>query len=114
MGASRLMLIQITALFLFAAISALAQTNDVAFTNYSIEISNSPAGTFQGQTNPDPSIAPRIGQIRADCIQNRRMICGKILKVLPDGLVVDSGYTNLMRDPLDRSWLAPGTVVASQ
>jgi len=114
METSRLMLIQITALFLFAAISALAQTNDVAFTNYSIEISNSPAVTFQSQTNPDPSIARRVGQIRADCIQNRRMICGKILKVLPDGLIVDSGYTNLMRDPLDRSWLAPGTVVASQ
>ena len=49
-----------------------------------------------------------------DCIQNRRMICGKILKVLPDGLVVDSGYTNLMRAPLNRSWLIPGAAVATR
>jgi len=33
--------------------------------------------------------------------------------VLPEGLVVESGYTNLLRPPLDRSWLAPGTVAAS-
>jgi hypothetical protein len=37
---SGFMFIQPAALFLFAAISALAQTNDVVSTNYSIEISN--------------------------------------------------------------------------
>jgi len=42
------------------------------------------------------------------------MICGEIVKVLPDGLVVDSGYTNLLREPLVRSWLVPGTVSASR
>jgi hypothetical protein len=42
------------------------------------------------------------------------LICGKILKVLPDGLVVDSGYTNLMREPLKSSWLIPGTVTATR
>jgi hypothetical protein len=49
-------------------------------------------------------------KIRADCIQGRRTICGRILKILPNGLVVDSGYTNLMRSPLNKSWLVPGTV----
>ena len=38
------------------------------------------------------------------------MICGKILRVLPDGLVIESGYTNLLRPPLTDSWLVPGTV----
>jgi hypothetical protein len=52
--------------------------------------------------------------MRAECIQGRRIICGKILKVLPTGLVVDSGYTSLMRHPLDRSWLIPGTVEAAR
>jgi hypothetical protein len=52
--------------------------------------------------------------IRASCIQGRRIICGRILKVLPGGLVVDSGYTNLMRRPLDRFWLIPGTVEAER
>ncbi|MDB6023649.1 MAG: hypothetical protein JWQ04_3506 [Pedosphaera sp.] len=56
----------------------------------------------------------RIEEIRAACIQNRRLICGKILKILPDGLVVDSGYGSLMRAPLNNSWLVPGAVVAAR
>jgi len=62
-----------------------------------------------------PPISPgRSEQIREVCIQNRRMICGQIVKILPDGLVVDSGYTNLLRQPLMRSWLVPGTVTATR
>ncbi len=53
-------------------------------------------------------------RIRADCVQGRRTICGRILKVFPDGLVVDSGYTNLMRPPLSRSWLVPGAAQAAR
>ena len=41
------------------------------------------------------------------------MVAGKILKVLPDGLVVESGYPSLVRPELDRSWLIPGTVNAA-
>ena len=52
--------------------------------------------------------------MRAVCINGRRSICGKVLKILPDGLVIESGYTNLLRKPLDRSWLIPGTVTASR
>ena len=73
-----------------------------------------------GQTNDNSTVAQKVqayGQavekIRTDCIQGRRIICGKILKLLPDGLVVESGYTNLMRPPLNKSWLIPGTVQAS-
>jgi hypothetical protein len=72
------------------------------------------------QTNDGPTLAPwaRIYEqasekIRADCLQGRRIICGKILKIFPDGLVVESGYTNLMRPPIDKSWLIPGTAQAS-
>ncbi len=46
---------------------------------------------------------------RMDCIQHRRIICGKILKMMPEGVVVDSGYTNLLGLPLKHSWLVPGT-----
>src|SRR5882672_3641425 len=97
-----------TFLFLLTALSATAQTNTANV------VSNSPPGIIQNQTNQTASIVERAGQIRADCIQGRRLICGKILKVLPDGLVIESGYTNLMRAPLDRSWLVPGTVTASR
>jgi hypothetical protein len=40
------------------------------------------------------------------------MVCGKILQVLPEGLVVESGYTDLLQRPLGPSWLVPGTVSA--
>ena len=53
-------------------------------------------------------------QIRAACIEGRRLICGKVLKVLPDGLVIDSGYTDLLRSPLTESWVVSSTVSASR
>lgn len=53
-------------------------------------------------------------KIRADCVQNRRTICGKIIKMLPEGVVVESGYTSLMRPPLSKTWLVPGTVQAAR
>jgi hypothetical protein len=58
--------------------------------------------------------AVRAEQIRTDCINGRRLICGRVLKVLPDGLVVDSGYTDLVRPPLTQSWVIPGSVTASR
>jgi hypothetical protein len=76
------------------------------------------------QTNLPPASNPvadenlavmqHVEELRANCIKNRRIICGKIIKVLPDGIVVDSGYTNLMRAPLTQSWLIPGSVAAER
>jgi hypothetical protein len=51
-------------------------------------------------------------QIRSECVNGRRIICGKILKILPEGMVVDSGYTDLMRPPLNKSWLVPGSATS--
>ena len=92
----------------------MSQTNLVSIPNVANASSSTAAQTFQSQTNQALSIAERIQQVRAVCIQNRRSICGKILKILPDGLVVESGYTNLLRVPINRSWLAPGTVTANR
>lgn len=52
-------------------------------------------------------------QIRSRCIEARRSICGKIVRILPDGLLIEAGYTNLLREPLTKSWLVPATVTAS-
>jgi len=104
--------VKLAASLIFVAMNVLAQTNEVASTNKPIEIPS--PGKIQGQTNQDLFVAQDIEAIRMDCIQNRRMICGKILKVLPDGLVVDSGYTDLSRAPLNSSWLVPGTVVVAR
>ncbi len=60
---------------------------------------------------PD-SLAINPEQIRTDCIAGRRIICGRVLKVLPDGLVVESGYTDLLREPLTQSWVVAGNVSA--
>ena len=65
---------------------------------------------------PDSRAVPAMDpeQVRTECIEGRRLICGKVLKISPDGLVVDSGYTDLVRPPLTQSWVIPGTVSASR
>jgi hypothetical protein len=65
----------------------------------------------------DPTVAARAEraeQIRTSCIANRRLICGRVLEVATDGLVVDSGYTDLLRPPLGQSWVIPGSASASR
>jgi hypothetical protein len=86
--------------FFLAAASAFAQTN------------LPPASTSPNDENI--AVMQHVEELRARCIENRRIICGKILKILPEGIVVDSGYTNLMRAPLNQSWLIPGAVVAER
>jgi len=70
------------------------------------------------QTNAAPAPAAAVSaaaageQWRARCIAERRSICGKIVRIFPNGLLVECGYTNLLRAPLTKSWLAPGSVTA--
>ena len=47
----------------------------------------------------------RAEQIRGQCIQGRRIVCGRVLQVTKTGLVVDSGYTSLLQPPLNHSWV---------
>lgn len=83
-----------------------------------------PAFSAPAQTNrPVPSTAASVQKevasaelkerVRDRCIEGRRSICGKIVRILPDGILVEAGYTNLLRAPLTKSWLVPGTVTAS-
>lgn len=58
--------------------------------------------------------AGHVEQTRTDCVVGRRLICGRVLKSSPDGLVIDSGYTDLLRPPLIQSWVIPGIVSASR
>lgn len=85
----------------FVGLSVRAQTN---FSTNGV--------TPRGRLAQDVANAQQVEKIRGQCIEDRRMICGKIVQLQPDGLVVDSGYTNLDRYPLNRSWLIPGTAVA--
>jgi hypothetical protein len=91
--------------FLFTAFNLFAQTNQLA----------APDTTGVAlETNRPLSIAQRSEAMRTLCIQERRLICGKILRILPDGLVVESGYTDLLRPAFSSSWLVPGTVSANR
>ena len=54
--------------------------------------------------------AARAEQVRLQCIEGRRYIAGRVLQILPEGLVVDSGYSQLLSPPLNHSWLANSTV----
>ena len=92
------------ATLLLAAFNLSAQNSDFPVTS----------AAAKTETNAPSSNAQRAEQMRAKCLQGRRLICGKILKVLPGGLVVDSGYTDLLRPPLNKSWLVSGRVVASR
>lgn len=101
-------------LFCLMTLPALAQSRVGDVTQQPAAISNAPPPPVQSQIHPAPPTAQQVEQMRAACIAGRRSVCGKVLKILPDGLVVESGYTNLLRAPLDHSWLVPGTVTASR
>jgi hypothetical protein len=92
--------VKFSLVFLFAAASLFAQTN--------------PPPASISPTNENLAVLQHVEELRARCINNRRVICGKILKILPDGIVVDSGYTNLIRAPLNQSWLIPGSALAER
>src|SRR6516165_10374212 len=94
------------------AVCAAAQTNGVASSNQ-VESAAAPR-EVSAQTNEIASAMQRAEDVRATCIQTRRQVCGKVLKILPEGLVVDSGYTNLDQPPLNRSWLQPGAVATGR
>ncbi len=86
------MIHRFTLLFLFAALSVAAQTNHVTATNQ----------------------ASRAEQVRAACVEGRRYVCGRVVQVTPEGLVVDSGFTSLMQPPLRASWVIPANVSATR
>jgi hypothetical protein len=54
--------------------------------------------------------AQRTEQVRTQCIEGRRYIAGRVLQVVPEGIVVESGYSKLLSPPFNRSWLVNGTV----
>ena len=74
---------------------------------------NAPSAAEAGAVQTNIARIKLKEQIRTQCLEGRRTICGKILRILPDGLLIEAGYTNLLREPLTKSWLLPATVVAS-
>jgi|SRR5436190_1124652 len=90
-------------LFLLIMLSAwlplAAQTNVARTTNQTDQAS------VRGQ---------RAADIRTACINGRRCVCGKVIKIVPEGLVVESGYTALMQPPFTGSWLIPSGALVNR
>jgi hypothetical protein len=83
------------------SLSVAAQTNLLPHTN------SEPAST---------NILPAVHaeQLRAKCLEERRCVSGRVLKVFPNGVLVESGYPSLLRDSLHGAWHVPGTVIAAR
>jgi len=56
----------------------------------------------------------RAADIRAACINGRRCVCGKVIKIVPEGLIVESGYTALMEPPFTGAWVIPGGALVNR
>jgi hypothetical protein len=56
----------------------------------------------------------RLADIRTACINGRRCVCGKVIKIVPEGLVVESGYTALMKPPFTGSWVFPSGALVNR
>ena len=71
-------------------------------------------GTPTSPAGAPEALAVRAEKLRASCLQARRCVSGRVLKVFPNGLLVESGYPSLLRDSLHGAWHLPGTVVATR
>jgi len=105
----------LTGLFALLSFSASAQ---VILSPSAAASNHSPAqATPKSATEPVPNakaLEEKAEQIRTACIHGRRRVCGRVVQIVPEGLVVESGYTNLLRPEFSRSWVAPRTVIATR
>ena len=51
------------------------------------------------------AIEKHTAEIRTDCINGRRCICGKVVQIVPGGVIVESGYTDLLKPEFNQSWV---------
>jgi hypothetical protein len=74
--------------------------------------SNATASSTESNSTPAQTNAlnayQRAEQIRTACIEGRRFIAGRVVQVTPGGLVVDSGYKQLLSPPFNHSWVVSG------
>lgn len=108
----RIILLIITTTMLGAAATLAAQTNLVSVEKSLSSARPHVAENSLSPTNQAVASPQKFDAIRNECVKGRRMICGRVIKVLPEGLVVDSGYTKLLQAPFNQSWvISSGAVV---
>ncbi len=72
---------------------------------------NLPAGDVN---STNTGRAAYVEQVRNACIEGRRYVCGRVVQIVPGGIVVESGYTSLMKPPVHTSWVLPSTISATR
>src|SRR5262249_10831314 len=98
-------MLRITVLLLtIGSVAAFAETDIVHPTNSTTALH----AVASPQQAEELKTAQRAEQIRARCIEGRRYIAGRVLQVVPEGLVVDSGYSALLAPPFNHSWVVSG------
>jgi hypothetical protein len=101
-------------LTLWPAPAQIPDTNSAAFHHHPVLPPATPPTTATNRAAAGETLEQRAERIRTECINGRRRICGRILEIVPEGLVVDSGYTNLLRPELARSWVARSNITTSK
>jgi hypothetical protein len=86
----------------------MADTNLVSSTNKTA--STRPAEKASLAPGAQNALAQRGEEVRMACIEGRRYVCGRVLQILPEGLVVDSGYADLLKPPFNQSWVVRANV----
>jgi len=109
------------AISLVAALATLNAIGQVVISPAAAPTNHTPAPAISESSRPMTNQAlstreleHRSEAIRSACIQGRRRICGRVLEISTNGLVVDSGFTSLLRPELNRSWVAPAAVSAER
>jgi hypothetical protein len=100
------MLRRVAFLLVLTVFSSLAETKSELPTNGSVS-SRAPQDFAATK-------AQRVEQVRTACIEGRRYVAGKVVQVVPEGLVVDSGYSRLLSAPFNKSWVVTGTASVSR
>ena len=99
-------------IFVAVAMPCLADTNVVSSTN---KIASSQKGAKSAPSQEaQNALAVRAEEVRMSCIEGRRYICGRVMQILPDGLVVDSGYSDLLKPPFNQAWVVRANVTVTK
>ena len=53
-------------------------------------------------------------KVRAECIEARRYVAGRVIEITDHGLVVESGYSALLQPPFNQSWAVHGNATVSK
>jgi hypothetical protein len=53
-------------------------------------------------------------KVRAECIEARRYVAGRVIEITANGLIVESGYSALLQPPFNQSWVVRGNATVAK